>query len=390
MTRGHVDPTDVLSSCDDRTDRALHPVIPASGELAPSPTLRSDPGMALNLITDVAGLTIGQAHDPVLASGVTVALFERPAVASVFVGGGAPAGRDQECLEPDRSVERVDAIVLSGGSGFGLDAASGVQAWLRARGRGLAVRDARVPIVPSAILFDLLNGGDKRWGLYPPYRELAYAACEAAGPTVALGSVGAGYGATTVDLKGGIGSASVATTIDGTIGPTVGAIAAVNSLGSATIGATRHFWAAPFEREAEFGGLGWPATIPPEVDQIAWKGGAQPGVPGAEPGTTGSEPGTTIAIVATDATLTKAQAKRLAIMAQAGLARALRLAFAPSDGDTVFAVATCVSGLEVDAQVLTGLGARAADCLARAVARGVHAATALPLPGTLPSWRDRE
>lgn len=332
--------------------------------------------MVRNLITDVAGLAIGQAHDPALASGVTVALFDRPAVASVFVGGGAPAGRDQECLEPDRSVERVDAIVLSGGSGFGLDAASGVQAWLRARGRGLPVRDVRVPIVPSAILFDLLNGGDKGWGTYPPYRELAHAACEAAGPGFALGNAGAGYGATTVDLKGGIGSASVATTIGGTIGPNVGAIAAVNSLGSATIGATRHFWAAPFERGSEFGGLGWPAAIPPEVDRIAWKGSAQPG--------------TTIAIVATDATLTKAQAKRLAVMAQAGLARALRLAFAPSDGDTVFAVATCVNDLEVNAQALTELGARAADCLARAVARGVHAATALPFPGALPAWRDRQ
>lgn len=239
------------------------------------------------------------------------------------------------------------------------------------------MRDARVPIVPSAILFDLLNGGHKGWGLYPPYRELAHAACEAAGPTFALGNAGAGYGATTVDLKGGIGSASAATTI----GPTVGAIAAVNSLGSAMIGATRHFWAAPFEREAEFGGLGWPAKIPPEIDRIAWKGGAHPG-------TAGAEPGTTIAIVATDATLTKAQAKRLALMAQAGLARALRLAFAPSDGDTTFAVATGINDLQVDAQALTELGARAADCLARAVARGVYAATALPFPGSLPSWRD--
>lgn len=346
--------------------------------------------MMRNLITDVAGLTIGQAHDAALASGVTVALFDRPAVASVFVGGGAPAGRDQECLEPDRSVERVDAIVLSGGSGFGLDAASGVQAWLRARGRGLPVRDVRVPIVPSAILFDLLNGGDKDWGVYPPYRELAHAACEAAGPSFALGSAGAGYGATTVDLKGGIGSASVATMIagtvgpttgtvgaaTGTVGPTVGAIAAVNSLGSAMIGATRHFWAAPFERDCEFGGLGWPPRIPPDIDRIAWKGSSQPG--------------TTIAIVATDATLTKAQARRLAIMAQAGLARALRLAYAPSDGDTVFAVATCGNDLEVDAQVLTELGARAADCLARAVARGVYAATALPFAGALPSWRNRQ
>jgi L-aminopeptidase/D-esterase-like protein len=116
-----------------------------------------------NLLTDVAGIRVGNAHDPQLASGVTVVLFDRPAVASVFVAGGAPAGRDLENLEPDRAVERIDAILVSGGSGFGLDAASGAQAWLRERGRGLPVRDVRVPIVPSAILFDLLNGGDKDW-----------------------------------------------------------------------------------------------------------------------------------------------------------------------------------------------------------------------------------
>ena len=321
-----------------------------------------------NHISDVSGLSIGHAHDDRLASGVTVALFDRPAVAAVATVGGAPAGRDQECLEPDRSVERIDALVLSGGSGFGLDAPSGVQAWLRERGRGLPVRNVRVPIVPGAILFDLLNGGDKGWGRFPPYRDLAYAACEAASASELMqGTVGAGYGATTSDLKGGIGSASVRTTF----GHTVGAIVAVNAIGSAVIAGGPHFWAAPFEREAEFGGLGWPARIDPAA-RLRWKGG----------------PGTTIAIVATDAILTKAQAKRLAIMAQTGLGKALRLSHAPADGDTVFAVSTLGRQLGAGLDDLTELGAVASDCLARAIARGVHEASALPFAQTVPCWKD--
>ena len=331
----------------------------------------SAPVMRTNTITDVPGLRIGHAHDERLASGVTVALFDEPAVAGVFVGGGAPGGRGQEPLEPDRSVERVDAIVLSGGSSFGLDANTGVDAWLRERGRGLLIRYTRVPIVCSAILFDLLNGGDKAWGRFPPYRELAYAACEAAsGGVVPLGTVGAGFGATTVDLKGGLGSASVVTTT----GAIVGAIVAVNAIGSAVIDEGPHFWAAPFEVGDEFGGRGWPAAFAPGPRRLAWKGGSQPA--------------TTIALVATDASLTKAQAKRLAIMAGTGLARSLRLSYAPADGDTVFAVSTWARGAE-HRDDFTELGALASDCLARAIARGVYEATALPFSGALSSWRER-
>lgn len=321
-----------------------------------------------NLITDVAGLRIGNAHDPRLASGVTVAVFDEPAVASVAVVGGAPAGRDQECLEPDRSLERIDAIVLSGGSGFGLDAASGVQAWLRERGRGLPVRTVRVPIVPSAILFDLLNGGDKEWGRYPPYRELGYAACEAAAGSFALGTAGAGYGATTVDLKGGLGSVSARTST----GHMVGAIVAVNALGSALIGPGPHFWAAPFERDDEFGGLGWPSRFDGLQDRPSWKGG----------------PATTIGAVATDATLTKAQAKRLAIIAATGLAKALRLTAAAMDGDVVFAISTERQPLGRGFDDFTEVAALAADCLARAIARGVYEATSLDMHGQPPAWRD--
>lgn len=325
------------------------------------------PGRAtmLNLITDVPGLRVGHAHDERLASGVTAILFDRPAVAGVAVVGGAPAGRDQECLGPDKTVERIDALVLSGGSGFGLDAASGAQAWLREHGRGLPVGAVRVPIVPSAILFDLLNGGDKDWGRFPPYRDLAHAACEAAGRSFSLGTAGAGYGATTVNLKGGVGSASVRTTT----GHTVGALAVVNALGSATVGAGPHFWAAPFEIDGEFGGFGWPGAFDAGSRQLAWKGGPTPG--------------TTLAVVATDAVLDKAQTHRLAAAAAGGLGKALRLSLAPMDGDTIFAVSTLTATASCD---VTEVCALAADCLARAVARGVYEAAALPFRDALQDW----
>jgi L-aminopeptidase/D-esterase-like protein len=248
-----------------------------------------------------------------------------------------------------------------------------VQAWCRENGRGLPVRGTIVPITPSAILFDLLNGGDKEWGRYPPYRELGYEAAaraaSEAGLSPALGSVGGGLGATTFDLKGGTGSASALTST----GHTIAALALVNSIGSAVMAGGPFFWAAPFEEGAEFGGRGLPARITPEMRRVAWKGGP--------------DPATTIALVATDAILTKAEAKRLAIVAQGGLAKALRLSFASRDGDTVFAASTGYRPLGT-ADDFIELGAVAADCLARAIARGVYEATALPFPGALPAWRD--
>src|ERR1700735_4195204 len=180
-----------------------------------------------NLLTDVPGLKVGHATDLRLGSGSTVVIFDEPAVASIDVRGGGPGTRETALLDPAQTVEGIDAIVLSGGSAFGLDAASGAQAWLKEQGRGFAVRTARVPIVPAAILLDLLNGGDKDWGRYPPYRELGYAAIAAASADFALGSVGAGTGATTVNCKGGIGSAS-AQTADGCV---IGGLAAVNAVG---------------------------------------------------------------------------------------------------------------------------------------------------------------
>jgi L-aminopeptidase/D-esterase-like protein len=319
----------------------------------------------LNLLTDIPGVAVGHATDLVLGSGVTVVVFDAPAVASAMILGGAPGSRDTAMLEPEMSIERVDALVLSGGSAFGLDAAGGVQAVLRAMGRGVQVRTARVPIVPQAIIFDLLNGGDKEWGVFSPYRDLGYAAAQAAAPgAFALGTVGAGTGATTATFKGGLGSASAL--VDGD--HIVAALAVVNAVGAPTIGRGRHFWAAPFEVGREFGGLGWPAAITPADVALRTKGMLA----------------TTIGVIATTAALTKAQCKRLAIMAHDGLARAILPAHAPMDGDTIFGAAT---GTTARAD-LTVLGHAATQVMARAIARGVFEATALPYPGAQAAWRD--
>src|SRR5256712_1222544 len=212
-----------------------------------------------NLITDVAGVLVGHADEARLASGVTAIVFEEPAVAAVDVRGGAPGTRETDLLEPHRTIERIDAVVLSGGSAFGLDAGTGVQAFLRERGRGFAIGDIRVPLVCGAVLFDLLNGGDKNWGRFPPYRDLGYSAAAQVGKTFALGTAGAGFGATTVNLKGGLGSASPVTRD----GPTVGALVAVNACGSGNGGRRPHFWAAPFEVGRELESLGVSPTGPP-------------------------------------------------------------------------------------------------------------------------------
>jgi len=324
-----------------------------------------------NTITDIPGIRVGHAGDARLGSGTTVVVFDRAVTASVDVRGGGPGTRETALLDPAQTVEGIDAIVISGGSAFGLDAASGVQAYLREIGRGFAVREARVPIVPGAILFDLLSGGDKNWGRYPPYREFGYDAAKNAGAEFALGTVGAGAGATTVNLKGGIGSAS-AQSRDGI---TVAAICAANAAGSVTIGKGPHFWAAPFEQDKEFGGRGWPASFAP--NDLAFR----------SKGSVGEN--TTLAVVATDAKLTKAQCNRLAVMAQSGMSRAIYPVHTPLDGDVVFAAAMGDKPLPDPVYGLSELGMLAANVLARAIARGVYAATALPFPGALPSWQDK-
>ena len=315
-----------------------------------------------NLITDVAGLRVGNAEDHWIKTGTTVLVGDAPFTASVHVMGGAPGTKETDLLAPDRTVQEVDAIVLSGGSAFGLDACSGVMDGLREKGRGFPVGPMRVPIVPGAIVFDLINGGAKDWA-ENPYRALGRTALENASEGFDIGTAGAGTGAMASMQKGGLGSASLVLE-DGT---TVGALVVVNSLGSVTTAGDRHFWAAPFEIGSEFGGAGPDPRgghITPEPSR---KSQAMQ-LHAAEMSNT------TIAIVATDAALTKNQCHRLATTAHDGMARAIVPAHTPLDGDLVFAVATG-KGAPVSVDQFQNLANAAATCLARAIARGVYAAT---------------
>jgi L-aminopeptidase/D-esterase-like protein len=333
---------------------------------------------ALNLITDVPGLKVGQAQDERVRTGVTVIVPDARAVAACDVRGGGPGTRETDLLNADVLVDAVDAICLSGGSAYGLGAGDGVAAALGAMGRGYPMGPGikPAPIVPGAILFDLANGGDKDWGEDPPYAALGKTALKAADLRFELGTAGAGYGAMAGSLKGGVGSASL---MDDA-GIAVGALAAVNAFGSAVTPGSQAFWAWPFEMQKdgawEFGGLRpYPGlTVAPDDWGLAKR---NPGL----------RQNTTIAAVATNVALTPGQAKRLAIMAQDGLARALRPVHALYDGDVVFALSTGQIPLaDPWAFSLTLLGERAANCLARAVARGVYEATSWP--GGPQTWRD--
>lgn len=310
------------------------------------------PGLR-NLITDVPGLLVGQAQDEAVRSGVTVLLPDRAWTAAADIRGGGPGTRETDALRPGRLVPGADALVFAGGSAFGLAAADGVMAWLATRGRGFDTGAAVVPIVPAAILYDLANGGDKGWGDAPPYRDLAVTACDAAGADFVLGRAGAGFGARAGAQAGGVGSASA---VDPETGATVGALAAVNSFGAVTM-ADGCFYAWPYEIDGEFGGRrpsGAVEAPDPHFPKLAQPRG-----------------NTTLVAVATDAALDRGQAGHLAAMAQDGLARAIRPAHTPFDGDSVFALAGGTAGA-VDALGLARLGAIAADCTARAIARGVY------------------
>lgn len=327
-----------------------------------------------NSLADIAGLTVGNAQDVKLKSGVTAIICDKPATAAVHVMGGAPGTRETDLLAPENIVSEVDAVVLSGGSAYGLDAASGVQAWLREQGRGFSVGGQLVPIVPGAILFDLINGGDKNWVRFPPYRELGYEAASQASGEFLIGTSGAGSGATVAGLKGGLGTAS--TVHSG--GITVAALVAVNAVGSPVMGDSSHFWAAPFEIEREFGGLGLPAEVPGNTAEVRLKYRDM----------NGSRANTTIAVIASDATLDKAAAKRLAICAHDGFARALWPVHTPHDGDLVFALATGEREPPAQADDFIELCAIASSTMSRAIARAVYSAT--PEEGDLfPTWQTR-
>jgi L-aminopeptidase/D-esterase-like protein len=328
-----------------------------------------------NLITDVAGLLVGHADDADVQTGVTVVIPDKAAVAACDVRGGGPATRETDALSAENLVQEVDGIVFSGGSVYGMAAADGIAGWMGARNRGFTMRATPgippSPILPSACLYDLANGGDKTWGEQPPYRKLGIQAVESLSADFALGTAGAGFGANSGGVKGGLGSAS-AVSADGI---TVGALVAVNSLGSAIAPGGKFFWAAPVELNEEFGGLGTQGLVAgPEDYGRAMRPRAN----------------TTLACVATDVALSRVEAQRIAIMAQDGLARALRPAHAPFDGDVVFVLSTAQQEASEDmprAVLVTRLGALAADTVARAIARAVYEATALPGAG-VPAWRD--
>lgn len=346
---------------------------------------------ANNLITDVKGLKVGQAHCAAGFTGVTVVIPDHPAVAAIDVRGGGPGTRESDALQLTGTVNDVHGIVLSGGSAFGLAAATGVQSWLAGRGIGFDIAGARIPIVPQAILFDMLNGGDKNWGAAPPYERLGREACDTASDSFDLGSAGAGFGATTASLRGGIGSASAA--FSDTV--TVGALVAVNAVGDVIADDQGRFLAGPCEIGSEFGGLGPPLHWPDPLRPPQLKGGSGTSAAGQEQsGQNTTLQNTTLAIIATDAALTKAEAHRLAVMAQAGLARAIHPVHSPLDGDVVFALSTGAAqtrpaeGWPLDH--LAALGALASNVMARAIARAVYLASPAP-PGWNgpPAWHTR-
>jgi L-aminopeptidase/D-esterase-like protein len=321
-----------------------------------------------NSIVDVPGILVGNAELPELTTGVTAVIPEQAAIAAVDVRGGGPGTRETDSLSGGSTVQEVHGIALSGGSAYGLDAAGGVMHWLRHQGRGFATGGAVVPIVPGAIIYDLITGGPKDWD-HPPWWELGYKAAVAAGAGFALGNAGAGLGARAGMLKGGLGTASVQ--YDGI---TIGALAVSNPLGSVVIPGSRTFWAWPFEMAGEFGGQVAPIGPLADLDHDFNR-----------PVRTN----TTLVVVATDAQLTRGQAKRVAVMAHDGFARAIRPVHSPLDGDTVFMLSTGTRALGDPLGDPIGdlarLGMLAADCVARAITRGVYEADAL---AQWPAYRD--
>ncbi len=349
---------------------------------------------SLSAITDVAGLLVGQAEDATLPTGVTVVLPDRRAVAAVDVRGGGPATRETDALADGRLVQSVDAIVLAGGSAYGLAAADGVVAWLASAGRGFDVgpmEDRRivVPVVPAACLFDLGFGPPRGWigsdaTAEPPFRALAVNACRAAGRDVREGNVGAGAGATAGPYKGGVGTASAPVAA---LGATVGALMAVNARGTPVMPGQDCLWAWPLERAGELGGQPRPAAAGADDGDGGWPADGGPAAADAA----GERAHTTLGVVATDAIIDRDEAARIAVMAQDGLARALRPAHTPFDGDALFVLSTGRVALPAEAGLdraaaIGRLGAVAADVVARAIGRGVFAAEPA---GGWPSYRQR-
>ena len=329
----------------------------------------------ITLITDVTGVLIGNSHDEIMKSGVTVFTSDKRFAAAVTVLGGAPGTRETDLLESDKLVEKIDAIVLSGGSAFGLDAATGVVDCLRKENRGYPSKDINIPIVPSAILADLFNGGDDQWE-ENPYGNLGKLAFNSISNSFEIGTIGAGYGATTSNLKGGLGSASI---VLGN-GATVGALVAVNPSGSVVTDGSNSFWATPFEIGDEFGGKEF---IPPKNIFTEYHRGDDAAKDAF------SIDNTTIAIVATDLELSKVELKRISVAAHDGMSRAILPSHTPYDGDLIFAASTGRKKIKIEPSDIYNIGNAAAICLSRAIARGVYEAKP-EKNDLLPTWQDIE
>ncbi len=304
----------------------------------------------------IEGLTVGHAEDNSVVTGSTACIFEEPAVAAVHIMGASPGTRETELLNPEYAVAKVDAIVLSGGSAFGLDAAGGCQAWLKEHNRGIFIDPVHIPIVPSAILFDMRSAGNKDWGRFSPYRDLGYAAAENANNTVSLGRVGAAFGASTANTLGGFGMASARFA-----GGNILSMVALNAVGSPLIGDTNHYWAAPFEEDEEFGGMGLPDPWPEDAKVGRTKSGQL--VAGAN---------TTLAIIVTDLALSPSQAKRVSISAHDGFARALYPVHTMADGDLIFTAST--NQVHLDDDKILELSVISANVTTRAIAVAAYEA----------------
>ena len=312
-----------------------------------------------NLITDVPGILVGNSEDCVLKSGVSVLTSLNPMTASYSVMGGAPGTRETDLLEPDKTVHGINAVVLSGGSAFGLDATNGVTEHLRLKGRGFAMGPVNVPIVPTAIIFDLLNGGNKSW-IKNPYPELGRQAIKNASENFYIGSYGAGFGATTGQLKGGLGSASSVLS-NGTI---VGALVIVNAMGNIIDPISGKFWAAPFEFEDEYGGYGPPPhAIQGSMLKYSKINAVKEGA------------NSTIGIVATNSKITKAEAKRIATSAHDGFSRAIIPSHLPYDGDLIFAVSTGEQDKANSNEQFAELCHASSVTTSRAIARAIYHAS---------------
>ena len=324
-----------------------------------------------NLITDVDGILVGNAHNKEVATGCTVITPIEGSLASADVRGGAPGTREVGALNPYNLIDSVDSIVLSGGSTWGLEAASSVANSIGGEGRGYrpSSKSKNVPMVPAAILYDLANGGDKEWLKNPPYSSLGLEAVSNLSDKIELGNFGAGYGSQAGSLKGGLGSASFVSND----GIQVGGLFAVNSYGSTVNNETGQFWAAIDETENEFGGMGVPTFAPNDVLSGT---AARETLPGQN---------TTIGVIATNVKLDSKAAKRIAIMAHSGMSRAIRPIHSPVDGDVIFVISTGTLNKELSLNDINTIGELGARVCSRSIARGIYEADSIL---GIKSWRE--